>query len=437
MPIAEDPNGYYDLLDVEPRATPEEIKAAFRSKAQLLHPDRNAAPDAKERFQELNQAFETLRDPDRRAKYDADGWTTFAEDESVDNFDLTPFLCSVCHKISAQPRYVIYRYVISIIFMTYRHVYQGVFCSKCGAKKAYKAALLTWLFGWWGFPWGPVYSVQALHRNILGGFQPVTNNFQLLGIQALYFKSVARMDIAAAIAFQAINLERQISSTQFAATPVLSEIARAIRPLLSVESPSSKRLPDVWGIRSTAFRIQMIPTVALVLMICLAGVIGTTRPAQPPFRHIPPTEPILLRPDEPAFTAPLIEPPSSGAIRKLWSTHPAPQLAPLKIVTADSGMSYYAKLIDLNTTKAALVVFVRAGETAVAKIPVGEYEFRYAVGHLWYGEEFLFGPETAYVKAESPLNFRVENDKAMGFVITLIKRADGNLTEKPLAAADF
>ena len=61
---------YYDILGVNKDATQEEISKAFKQKARKLHPDVNHAPNAKEQFQELNEAYETLSDPDKRQQYD-------------------------------------------------------------------------------------------------------------------------------------------------------------------------------------------------------------------------------------------------------------------------------------------------------------------------------------------------------------------------------
>ncbi len=62
---------YYARLGVQPSASPEEIRAAYREKAQETHPDHN--PDdseAAERFQAVKEAYQVLRDPERRDAYD-------------------------------------------------------------------------------------------------------------------------------------------------------------------------------------------------------------------------------------------------------------------------------------------------------------------------------------------------------------------------------
>lgn len=63
----------YTLLDVPKTAKAEEIRAAYRRQARRLHPDVNKAPDAEDRFAELQNAYDVLSDPERRAMYDRTG----------------------------------------------------------------------------------------------------------------------------------------------------------------------------------------------------------------------------------------------------------------------------------------------------------------------------------------------------------------------------
>ncbi len=69
---------YYDVLGLKKGASPDEIKKAYRTKAKELHPDRNADnPQAENQFKEANEAYEVLKDADKKAAYDRYGHAAF------------------------------------------------------------------------------------------------------------------------------------------------------------------------------------------------------------------------------------------------------------------------------------------------------------------------------------------------------------------------
>jgi len=64
---------YYEILGVDRNASEAEIKRAYRRLARKYHPDVNKSPEAEEHFKEINEAYEVLSDPEKRATYDRFG----------------------------------------------------------------------------------------------------------------------------------------------------------------------------------------------------------------------------------------------------------------------------------------------------------------------------------------------------------------------------
>ena len=64
---------YYEILDIPQDATPAEVKAAFRKKALMLHPDKCQLEGAKNAFQRLSNAHMCLMDAEKREVYDRTG----------------------------------------------------------------------------------------------------------------------------------------------------------------------------------------------------------------------------------------------------------------------------------------------------------------------------------------------------------------------------
>ncbi|MGB5583070.1 MAG: DnaJ domain-containing protein, partial [Gammaproteobacteria bacterium] len=61
---------YYEVMGVDRNATQDEIKRAYRKLARKYHPDISKDPDAETKFKEMGEAYEVLKDPEKRAAYD-------------------------------------------------------------------------------------------------------------------------------------------------------------------------------------------------------------------------------------------------------------------------------------------------------------------------------------------------------------------------------
>ncbi len=68
-------------------------------------------------------------------------------------------------------KFVVFQYCFSIVVMTFKRGSDIYFvkADESTVKHSIGYTLITILFGWWGFPWGPIYSVGVLYTNLSGG----------------------------------------------------------------------------------------------------------------------------------------------------------------------------------------------------------------------------------------------------------------------------
>jgi len=76
----------YKILQIDPSALPEVVEAAYRALARLRHPDLSDLSDASDTMTELNWAYSTLRDPERRIAYDETRTAAVAVSAPVTSF---------------------------------------------------------------------------------------------------------------------------------------------------------------------------------------------------------------------------------------------------------------------------------------------------------------------------------------------------------------
>lgn len=272
MLMSKDVKGYYAQLEVEYDASANEIKSAYRRLAKAHHPDTASITDNGFRFRAITEAYSILCDPEARAAYDSFSATeTDQQTASRPGAVIDPIACSACSQITAQPRYVVFQRVISVVFATYRTPVQGIYCSACARKAALQATLISAVMGWWGFPWGPVWTITEGIKNAFGGSNTRGNEERLLWHNALAFASRGETKLSFALA------DKLRSSTNTETAKNAEDLIAFFRSR-GIDHPGSE-LVDPWRRHplATLFQIVMIaaPPAALAIFIFMATSGGT------------------------------------------------------------------------------------------------------------------------------------------------------------------
>ena len=121
--------------------------------------------------------------------------------------------------------------------------------------------------------------------------------------------------------------------------------------------------------------------------------------------------------------------PPSGTVTMLVDTECDSGLQ----IKTKTGANYLVKLVSWRGKKPIETIFVRGGKTVEVAVPSGRYEIRYASGTTWYGDEYLFGPETRCAKADELFSF----SKETGYTLALYEVSNGNLPTSGMSLEDF
>ncbi len=253
--------GYYAILGVSPEADAETIKAAYRDKAKLLHPDLNVGPGAAEAFQRLAEAYHMVGHAGRRVDYDSSRvLKTLPGGPNLGSVVVEPVRCCACDRITAQPRFVVYDRVKSYLLGTRKEFVQGIFCRECAERAVIKASTVTWLLGWWG-PAGPWHTIRALWRNLKGGEMPRGDNVRVLIHQCRAFLWRGDLDVARSLAEQALELAD------------LPEHKAQLTAILDAMPDRRQRLRNRWRGWTHAHTVQAGALVSLLVCVSVGGLL--------------------------------------------------------------------------------------------------------------------------------------------------------------------
>ena len=383
-----DARGYYAALGVAPTASQAVIKAAYRALAKECHPDSGNATDGGARFRFLTEAYDCLTDPQRREKYDRHAGE---QDKDVaPNVDqgpvsIDPIRCDECGKVTAQPRRLAFWRVTSFILATHRSPVQKIFCNKCAAAEEWRSTFWTGLLGWWGVPWGPVWSIGYGFKNAIGGAREVSTDEALIWQNAVAFAMRGQGELAVGLA----NSVRKSDNAELA-----QRAADLIRFCTDRGVDGSTALKDVWArsfgrtmaLLAVAFAMPAVAIAAIVAISNQGKTNTVSSYAAAPI--VASTTPAPAAVDAPATSEPKPEPivhcssmPSNGAVL----TDDRTETAEGHVLTIENGTQGDAivKVRDAFSDDTLVSFFVRQGQSAdLSAIPDGSYKFQYAFGKL-------------------------------------------------------
>lgn len=453
---AKDLQDFYSILGVSPTATAAEIKVAYRSKAMDLHPDRNPSRDTTAEFQALQAAYGVLSDESLRQQYDANSAIPLS---AMNNFEdshepLAPIFCSKCSAVSAQPRYKVFYSVYGYIFGAHKKPHQGIFCSKCEVKEGLKASAVTIVAGWWsvaGFFW----TAQVLIQNLVGG-RFYEQNARLQGYQAMYFAQQGALELAKAVAIEAIKLAKKASAGNASRSSFKRKLGHAtsdpLQPLRESLTSLINAMPadvKIGELKNTRVVFNKRFAYQSLLLLTVGSLFSSALYLQN--EQVRGTEKIRLQQQgiDSARAAAIVAQekeelkrselplPVNGIFSMTGRRGPQQtHAAPFK-VTNSPDANTLLKLIRLSDGVEVMSIFIRAGQTVEVEVPIGSYKAKIASGQTWYGESIRFGPDTGYATLDTVLDFYIEGAQVLGNELRLTQVEGGNLRKVSLSASDF
>ena len=137
--------------------------------------------------------------------------------------------------------------------------------------------------------------------------------------------------------------------------------------------------------------------------------------------------------------APAIALPETGNTTLYQLGLHSPAIAQFEVVShpSHSENHHLVKLVDTASGRPVLSVFVRSGEIATMKVPLGTYKVNIAQGKDWQGETNLFGRNMLVKQGLTPLKFYAKQNSITGHILKLEDTVSGNYPTRPLSSDQF
>ncbi len=443
-----DLQAYYSTLEVSETAEQTQIKESYRRLAKKFHPDGVGQSADPSKIRDLNEAYDVLGDPTKRAQYDRECLEPDANQSRTQRLD--PLRCHVCGKIAAQPRYLVFWRVFSLIIVTSRSPIQGLFCAGCAKREAMRSTLITAFVGWWGVPWGPIWTIGNGFTNANGGQGDETKDEALIWYNALAFLQSGQVPLAFALA------ERLIEAKDVEIQQAASDLVAGCKAKGVI---SAGHLKDPWHeVRAQApvrFGALLVVPAAVTLLIAASG----TSNSVPNYAYSPATHsdsaPVGFdsslatpSPDSSMVDAAPV-PQCSHALRNghiiSGRRHLSSKGHTIEISNGSAGDAI-VKIRDSYSNELYASYFVRQNETAdLEGISDGTYNVQYALGHNLMAncKQFVLPeslgqfPDNVSLIAEHIDDYRGTGTMYQKLTYTLYSVPGGNVRPQSLSPSEF
>jgi hypothetical protein len=469
-------NDFYNTLEVSKDASLEVIRVAYFSLLKKYHPDSNKDPENSDKVIRLiNLAYDTLSDPVKRKKYDmeyqikknTDNETKIKSEENSTLKERHFLYSEITPQNQKQIREIVFgndkrNYVISHGGIGGYYVWtfflaMWFFVLFFNASE-YRWATASWfwviiisVFVVYGISKN-VFNILLWHTSPLKNYTVLTpiyfvqincDNIHILpywiidDVRATHnyrngFYSGTDINIKFTDKQEIINISSQKIAEEFLEKNRQNRITLfdCIRKkdyaylkendyFLGINNSDSKK--------NNTLSYKILASVFFIGTLVLFTLYLSNINKPPQNEHSP-----KQTQEEKSFNHPVVNIPTNGAEKKYDNET---DLAPLAIVTSEGTFHHFIKIVDLNNDEVIKTIFIRAGKSIETKMPLGSYEIKYASGEQWYGEKYLFGPNTIYTKADESFDFRETNNGYSGYTVELILQRDGNLTTSSIPSS--